>query len=581
MSKLIGGFEAGKGFGRWAAAWVLRQRFWPAAVLASVAFALFMEVVNIRFIAMTFVPVPFWDTWDNITPSQLFSRFFQHHNEHRIVIPRMFFIADAFLDGGRQVLPMLATHALVIANGCLVGLLARRLLAGPAAMQVALSAVFAGLFLSMQQLNILEWAFQVSWPLVYGFAMVAYLALFELEGRARLVAASGSALLAALSMANGALSLAPIIVLAAFLRDVRLLVFAALATVALLALQFAGLQPSQLPPFQGGALAYLVGVAHFALLYVGTPLTAILAFAFSRFGPDPLRMGGPGLAIALPTIVGALLVATFAALALREVLGRRRQSAALVLIATGGFVLVSALATATGRIGLGLQGAGDSRYGMGATLLTVCTAVLAARFAMARWRNGWIWVAAFTAAIMLASAMLQVRLAGRDRDWSNLRKLPAAAMLSGVDDDAAMRLVYPWKHQFPGLLAGVRESRLGVFADPWAAWLGHKLPLPVRRGACLGHVGAAEVVQDVPGARRLAGWATHPGHGLAAERVVITDRDATVVGYAFTGWLRPYLKGRAGVPTVYAGWYGYARPAAADPLTAYLLIDGGTAACPL
>jgi hypothetical protein len=359
----------------------------------------------------------------------------------------------------------------------------------------------------------------------------------------------------------------------------------------LLAVYFPGLRTSQLPSFQGTLVEYLIAYLKFVLIYIGAPVGALIGFIRNPFGEDPSRMGGPGPEITLPIVAGAILVFLFAVLVLRAVFLKRLSAPRLTLIALGGFVLVSALSTASGRLGLGLQGAAGGRYGMGAILLTAATLLLAADYALERWRNVWALcpcdprppMAAFATVTMIAVATFQVHVARRERPWANLRKLPAAALLSDVNDQSAFSLIYPWKEQFPGLLAGVKSAHLGVFSEPWADWLGQKMPLSVKRGACMGNVEGFDPVTDGDtGARRAHGWASYPGHRLKTEQLVIVDSNDIVVGYGFSGWDRVDV--RTAIPairSIYTGWYGYVRPGSTEPLTVYLLVEGNTLACPL
>ncbi|SFJ55277.1 hypothetical protein SAMN04515648_4570 [Phyllobacterium sp. CL33Tsu] len=554
-----------------------RRIFGISAILGSLVFVAFMEAVTLRYLVLTYSPVTFWDSWDNITPHQLFSKFFEHHNEHRIAIPKLFYLVDTYLNAGRQTLLIAATHVTIVVNGFLFGYIASRLFRVPLLQQVALSLLFCGLFLSLQQRNILEWGFMICWPLVYLFVICAYVVLIEKRGNRPLLVSFLLGLCAALSLANGALTFVPIAVLAAFSRNIRLLGFSIVATAALLALHYWGLKPSPLPEFQGGPFQYAIELVKYSLVYVGTPIALVLNFLFVS-GPDPLRMGGPGVDPWLPLVCGFVAVATFSALALRVMVHRQDDRASLILVAIGGFVLVSALATAMGRAGLGLATATDGRYGMGATFFLAATALLLAHFLWNRMAVGRVIVALFVGVLVITTAFQQVHIARRDREWANLRKMPAAALLSGVDDQYVMGLAFPWQDQFPALVSAVRADRLGVFSDPWTDWLDKPLTLPIVQG-CQGHMDGSDPITSAPGALRLNGWANTPGHLIGTQRLVITDATGNVVGYGFSGWAR--LDVPAALPNIksnYTGWYGYARADHKPPLKAYVLFGEGACA---
>jgi len=546
-------------------------------VFLSIFYALFMEFVNILYIYITYSPVPFWDTWDNITLVQLVGNFFSHHNEHRIVLPRLFFILDTYFDGGRQIIPLFGTHILMIGYGVLMGVVARNLLKLSTLGTVAVSALLCGLFLSMQQRNILEWGFMVSWPLVYVSAILSHIFAFDEKTNKKTIFYSFLfAFLSSLSMANGALTLIPVAVIALFTGKWRLLLFSVIGSGALLLLHFWGLnaQPTSLKPDD------VIEVLKYTLAYVGGPLYLLLFYVFST-GPDPLRYGGEGIDPVLSLYVGGALILGFAILTFR-VLFVTKRNIQFTLVAIGGFVLVTALATSTGRFSHGLATAVDGRYGMGGVLFTVIVGMMFIDFIVSNERSAKPYVALAMITLMFATAAHQVHMAKRDREWANLRRTPAAALLTGVNDNFVMGLIYPWKNAFPALLEGVQKERLGMYSETWADWVGKPLPLPVIDAACSGELNAIVPVEGVPGAFRVNGWATYPNAGIENKRIVILDRTGTVVGYGFNGWVtdkvRPALSVLGGSLD---GWYGYVRPGAEQPLKPFLLIHGGRQACPL
>jgi hypothetical protein len=272
----------------------------------------------------------------------------------------------------------------------------------------------------------------------------------------------------------------------------------------------------------------------------------------------------------------------FASLSLPALLTRRIRSGALALIALCGFVLISAFATALGRLGLGLETATDGRYSIGATLFTAALALLLADALLRRWRFSMIPIGISLLALIFGTASYQVHIARRDRESTNIRKIPTAALLSGVNDQSFMGYLYPWQQAFPSLVAGVASNHLALFADKWSDWLGKPLPVPVKTGFCRGHIDQREAVASEPGALRVHGWASELGHDIGTLRLVLADREGTIVGYGFTGWFRPDVPAALpSIKSIYTGWYGYVRPGANEPLTTYLVADDDKSVCPL
>jgi hypothetical protein len=542
-----------------------------AGLMVCVAFAAFMEAINLRFIYLTHSLAPLMDSWGNITPSQLWGNFFAHHNEHRIIIPRVLLLIDTYFNAGRETFLIAATHIMLAVNGCLMGYLGRQLFGGGKLMQATLSALLTGFFLGQQQGLVLSWGILVCWPLVYAFSISAYVVLFEVEIRWSYAVAFILALFAALTLANGVLSLVPVIVLAIFLRDARLFWFASVSSGLLVALHFWGLQLSQPPAFEGGLLLHTVVLVKYALAYIGAPLAKFIEY-LSGAGPDPDATTS--------VLVGGLLVLVFALVSVPALFTRRLHNVSLALIALCGFVLVSAFTTAAGRLSLGILQATDGRYSTSATLFTAALAMLFTKSLLKRWRvvRAPIGVAVF--ALMVGAAFFQVGTARRDRESANARKLPTAALLSRVNDQTVMWLLYPTLTIPPAVVSGLADNHLSLFADEWSNWFGKPLPIPVKTGICSGYIDATEAVKSEPGALRLRGWASRPGHDIKTLRLVFADRSGVVIGYGFTGWPRPDVP--ATLPNVtseYTGWFGYVRPHADNPLVAYLLVDDDKAAC--
>src|SRR5215813_12433280 len=46
--------------------------------------------------------LPFWDQWEFISPAAILGRFFEQHNEHRILLTRLITLLDQTAFGGRN-----------------------------------------------------------------------------------------------------------------------------------------------------------------------------------------------------------------------------------------------------------------------------------------------------------------------------------------------------------------------------------------------------------------------------------------------------------------------------------------------
>jgi hypothetical protein len=567
-----------------------------AKTLASIGFVLItalflgaMELINIRFLLLTYSALPTFDGWWNVTPGQLKSQFFTHWNEHRIIVPRLFFLADAVFFSGRQVFTIASTHTLFAMIGILFGVLAGRLLNNKFA-GIGFTFLFSGLFLSLYQFAVLQWGFAITWPAVYLFAFLAYLCVFPVLGRPRLVLSFSFALAASFSMANGSICFVPICLIAAVQRNYRTFTFALVGTLVLIAIQMIGLRPQSLPPLQGlGDIAHLAG---YVFAFIGAPLASVLNFHLG------LGVDYHVSKLLLSQAIGLILLLIF----LGTLVGVWRHpdpcNAKLCLCAIGIFVILSALITAWGRWWLP---AISSRYGGPALFFTASTFLLCLKFVgvEAKATRSVVVFLICTIPLLVFFLTFQVHVAEREREAANNRKLAASALLTRTSDPVA--LVSVWA--IPALVDEVYAARLAIFSDPWVDWLGKEIP--VYRQAPDRCTGALEGFHSLPAAnaqdpllsflpelktippanenaRRVSGWADFPGHSLTTAKIVIVNRHNIVSGYAFTGWERRDI--RLTYPEVlsnYSGWYGHIDDVRLAPFKAYLLLNDGSMLCAL
>lgn len=169
----------------------------------------------LRQIIITYHPLPWQDEWDTValiqkllaSPRDTLPILFAQHNEHRIMIPRLIYLADFFAGRGKMIITLAAS---VILQLCLLTAFARYMhkqLALPTHATILLSALCACLLFSGQQMTNFVWGFDVQWFCVALFAALALMQLgtaltAQKPARATLYACL-SAFAATYSMANG------------------------------------------------------------------------------------------------------------------------------------------------------------------------------------------------------------------------------------------------------------------------------------------------------------------------------------------------------------------------------------------
>jgi hypothetical protein len=502
------------------------------------------------------VPLPYWDEWYNIPHFRSLAAgrygladLASQHNEHRLLVPRLFFFADELWFHLSGLLDLTVTFVLQAANAAILILLMRRGVA-PAAQRLLLSGfVLLLLFTLLQEQNFTN-GFQLQFVGVFTAAALAALAygtaLERLgDGRRRAswpffaLAALASAV-SAYTMANGVMT-GFVLVVAALLRGApaRVPLGTLVGSLLLAALFFHGYEPggSSLPV--GEIPSHLLAYPRFVTAYLGNPLGDDLRAAQA--------LGLVGLALAA---AAAFSVAT----------GRRRDAEGLVLLTVAGFILATAAVTAYGRVAAGSHQAFESRYAT-PSLIFWCAIVLFWFPALVRPGR------ATLGAIALGTLMLLLGLAAC---WSEATAWPALAartaalrhvadsLLAGLyDAEAAGTYENTTAEEVVGFAPFLREHRLAVFAGADYAALGRPLEPLAPAGSCAGSVVArADPALGADGVR-LSGTARDAATRRAPTRLFVTAA-GRVVGF-----------GSASVPGVPSRlWTGYAKARPGDALQA-------------
>jgi hypothetical protein len=310
-----------------------------------------------------------------------------------------------------------------------------------------------------------------------------------------------------------------------------------------------------------------VAVAGFFAAEIGNPFGSIVAIL------------GHSHRVGVAMGFGALGVAAFAVATL--VLLRRGRAAnrgQLLFFAIAGYTLGVCLLTALGRLKFGLEQALIPRYST-ATLLFWLSMTLIAIVELDEYRPHWrLFAMALSLPCLLVLAWSQVRFAAMAGEWTLWKREAEAALLTEIDDAALHHLVAD-----PALVkaqtARLRAQHLAMFAEAWSGWLGGPLADHVRLGGpgqCRGAIDEVVALSGAAGAGwRLSGWAWDNVQQAAADRIVLTDADGRVAGYALGGFGDQASGAQRGL------WRGYAVADNADDIAAYALLDGGRTACPL
>ncbi len=496
------------------------------------------------------VDVPYWDQFDDDIAGMhikahagelTFGDLAAQHNEHRILVPRLVFLALGHATHGNVVAEMLAAWAIAVATSLVLLRLGRKTLA-PAVAEVPESRPVFWWFLA--NLLIFSPAQYENW--LWGIGVENVLPQLWTALAIGVAAAGGResvkfalvvvcAALATWSSGNGMLAwglAGGVLLWAPSWREVlarrrtALLLLAVVAVV--LVLYFVGMAP----PNHRGLQPYdstLAEKLHYALVFAGSPF----AYAFAT----------PALVVA--TGFGAACYALLAACAVRFLqLWRRGEHTelcrrALPWFAVAGFAVGSGLIAAFARAGIGpLQGA-SSRYVTFAVYLPIALVPLLLQ--LKPWRavalgfrareeradrlDALVPVAGATALIILSLAAIAPSLRGSAETQAARRQTRVGVQLAGIFPDHPMlsALVFPdaaVAHRNALGLDAIGYLRPRVVRSREVRQLAAPQPPPAET------TGQLESVWEIaPGELALVGWAVLPGSNRPADAVLVCVAD--------------------------------------------------------
>lgn len=551
-----------------------RGRDW--GVLAPAILPVLLAATTLAAVLAAWQATPYQDQWGMVASYRDLLRhgpslewFWRQHNEHRIVFPRLVFLADMAWTRGSNLVNLTTILAIQALGAWLFVRLALRGDLRP--LTAAAAALAAACLFSLAQWENLVWGFQVQFVGVYcagGWGLFLFSRAMREPAAVDWRAWAGAMALLGVctfSMANGVLVGGAMLLVALAVRGSWRLLGATLVVVAALAaLYFSGFRPVEGHSSPLASIRRPLELAQYVAAYLG-----------ALFG-----MGRPILALGC----GLVGIGLTAAMALQVVLRRERDPAQLAAFGIVLFVGLSAGVTALGRLDFGYAQAISSRYVTPSAWFWAAQFVFWGRFAAAGERRlvgacaGLAYgVAAFV--LVLSQGLLFAAV----KAWDARVSAASEALVIGLDDPAALAVLYPNLPELQDWSGFLRAQRLSVFAEPEAGWIGGSAEAvlkPAPASACLGAFDVLDA--PAPGAAwRARGWAWDREARRTPRTVVLAAADGTLVGLGRFGEARPDVQ--QAVPQVWilgSGWNALARPDATGPLRAYAVLRDGRA-CPI
>jgi hypothetical protein len=502
--------------------------------------------------------VPFWDQWggtigfyekwltDGVDKIALL---FSQHNEHRIALPRLFFLLDCWLsscDNRISIATIFITQLFTIA------LLSYAFLKAGGSRKDYLYVVLPFLIIvnySWIQQGNLTWGFQVQFVGVYFWGALSIM-LFSSAKETDLAvkqfvlmsACLLSATFATFSMANGILVMLILILQAFFLRvSIRKHIVLWLFAIFLAVIYFRGYVS---PSYHGQPLETIIKQPLELFIYVCAYLGGVFRPGFSSFPKVSILMGAC-----------YILLAGF--FVFQHLFNKRKlDNLQLSLLAIAGFILLTAIVTGLGRANFGIGQASTSRYTTPA-IIGWCSLLL---LCWTYGKRGQKVAVIIGIIFLLAVIKVQAKINVNDSRVAFNRDLGLLSVMLGVNDSNKIKRLYPDKNYVLESSKFLELNDLSLYRDGYSSLLNKSLLDTYKGGlreSCSGFFDTIKTDPNLKQGAHVVGWSWFSEEQRPAEYIVIADSEKNIVGVALSGGYRPDVSSASGVRDKRTGWAGY------------------------
>jgi hypothetical protein len=545
--------------------------------------------VTIWLVVRSYSPAIYWDQWqviDLLMRAQghpTLRNLWEQHNEHRILIGRLFCFADVIFFGGKSVSLLVQIMLVQALHLALLLFLVRRYLEVGRSVSLSLAGLFAYCMFSPIQMENFVWGFQIGF-VIAALASSATFALAVLHSGARertigpkllFAAALCCAFVSEASLANGLLVWPFLFLLAVSLRFPRIEKWIVVLTgsVAIAAYMVGYRSPGYLSnPLS--SLKHPLAVLKYVITY--------LAFSWDSNVPNPSNW--PTVSESL-TLLAMLIVIIGGIRRLRH--GAWQAPFETFLLINMLFVLATATVTALGRITLGYSQATSGRYQTYALIFWACFAAWAATKLKSPNMSRLSLLTAQTFALLLLLAMparfdsIQAQAFDRQTRWNRGMQ----AVLHHAYSDPAIGLIYHHPQMIPAYMNFLAQHHWGPLQAFEVSTAREKPPVSgyqmAPQSRCVGYLDTAI---ELPRTTDLTvtGWAWDNKTQTPPPRVAIASSAGAVVAVGPTSSPRSDVS--AILPRTAAaktGWSVALHSPSNDHYKAFAIVDNGKSACPL
>ncbi|MDD3502388.1 MAG: hypothetical protein PHE19_08215 [Candidatus Cloacimonetes bacterium] len=499
--------------------------------------------------------VPFWDMWNGYldfyfrTASEGWSPWWELHNEHRLVLAKIFFWIDLEFFKGTMII-LFVLNLVFSALECITFIVILKGLVENhenKLLYIAISGVITILCFSWLQQENYTWAFQSQFHMAYLLPLLSILTLVKSKvenSNFLFLLACILSVFSAVTMANGLLALPIMISLAIFIR--MNLKYILTLLIIMLCVYFIYFIDYTRPVGHPSLLAILIGnpkaVLRYFLLYLSGPF-----YGLYEFSPKlSMAMGGF-------FILGCLWVFKYAIFLRMNNDEKYLKLSGLLafLVFIGGTALLTSLGRAEYSSNI------PSRYMTPAILSWCCLLVI---FSAIYYRNVKNNFFVFAALILFPLILLPIQeKALATPKHLHEHKIAAVAAALGVHDKKIIDRVYFDMDRLFRIIEPARNQQVSIFNAKYIRdmyYFGDKFDLNSNK-KCNIYIDKVEVIAESPDHLRVLGWAFDKNIRKVPDSIIFVDNTSLVVGFALTGSTRDDVAKVIDPLALNSGFLGY------------------------
>ena len=501
-----------------------------------------------------FSPVPFFDIWDgaiefylNFEKTHDWRLWWNQHNEHRILLARIFFWLDFKFFNGTGLFLILLNYAFLFS---VVALFIKFIQESKVTNQQFIYPFSVAWLVLWIQLENLIWGFQVQFWMAQLFPLLAFYFFYKSQKNNKntyLVLSLLCALLAIGSMANGVLVvpllfLYSILIRVGFLKSLTIFIVGFLEIV----IYFSNYNsPGHHGSLTNAVLNNPVNFANYILLYLGSPFVSMFAFN--------------GYEIIFGKLCGLLFVITFLSiLVLRfQELIKQRSIAKIedALICYLSYMFITALGTAGGRLIFGVEQSLSSRYTTPVLMGWLSLFLVVYIRISPKIRSNWVQIGLLS--VLLALLPVQTKALFSSNSVKFDRAVAALAITLNIPDINQLNFLWPLTDKMLTLGKEVKVKNTTIFSKDPLNSVPEKINTQVTIGESKNCSGALEgEIGLIPNTNwiKLKGWFNVKNGG---NLIWIVDKRLKIVGAAITEAARNDIRNQFQIEDRQSGFLGY------------------------